>query len=153
MIKALLTAGRNGKELHSYDGYDDEPVLVTTDHARKYGHFDTLALGTAGARIIVEADGTNGLYLTDMIISCDKVQGGTLRVYYSDGVNDENIMLITVSDAPVTFSMPFQGRWHGWQECDLRIFEVGKLTGQVSLGYFRTPTDKTPTYAEWVAER
>jgi len=153
MIKARLTASRNDRELHSYDGYDDEPVLVNTNHAREYGHFDSLPLGTAGARIIVEADGTNGLYLTDLLVSCDKVQGGTIRIYFSDGVDDENIMLITVSDAPVTFSMPFQGKWYGWKSCDLRIFEVGKLDGCVSVGYFRTPEHKTPTHDEWIAER
>jgi hypothetical protein len=91
--------------------------------------------------------------LTDLIVSGEKVNGGTITVQFTDAVNTVNIFIATVTDAPINMAIPFAGRWAGWQACDIKVVTVGNIDGSVSVGYFRTPESKTMAYAKWDAER
>jgi hypothetical protein len=153
MIKSRLIDPKSGKDYHTYTGYDDAPVLVTTSHAAHDGHFAAVTLASAGTQTIVEAKSKQGIVLTDLIISGEKVNGGSITIQFTDAVNTVNIFIATVTDAPVALAIPFAGRWVGWQACDIKVVTVGNIDGSVSVGYFRTPESKTMAYAKWDAER
>jgi len=153
MLKTRLVAGRNNKEYHSYDGYAGEPVLVTTTHGEHDGHFASVTLESAGTQTIVEAKDKEGIVLTDLLISGEKVNGGSISVQFTDGVKRVSIFIANVTDAPVSIAIPFRGKWAGWQACDIKVVTIGNIDGSVSVGYFRTPEEKTMAYAEWDARR
>lgn len=152
MIKANLIASRNGKELHTYDGYDGLPVLVTTTHAQHEGKFASVTLAE-GTQTVVEARGEEGIVLTDILISVEKVQSGTVTIQFTDAVNTISIFLISLTTLPVNLAVPLQGLWAGWQGCDIKTVSAQTVVGSVSVGYYRTPKAKTMAYAEWDASR
>ena len=153
MLKARLVAGKSGKEYHTYCGYGNEPVLVTTTHGEHEGHFASVTLESAGTQTIVEAKDKEGIVLTDLLISGEKVNGGSISVQFTDGVKRVSIFIANVTDAPVSIAIPFRGKWAGWQACDIKVVTIGNIDGSVSVGYFRTPEEKTMAYAEWDARR
>jgi len=153
MIKTNIVAGRNNKELHTYDGCDGSPILVTTKHKEHHGRFASQVLALAGTFTLVEAKESQGIVLTDLIISFEKKNAATVTIQFTDAVNTVSILLVTLTDAPVSMAIPFAGNWAGWQACDIKIVSSHATVGCVSVGYFRTPESLTPGYSEWDALR
>ena len=153
MIKTLLISGRDGKELHSYDGHDGYPVLVTTTHGANDGTFVTATRKAAGTTAIIAARGNDGIFLTDLILTTDKVQSATASVIITDGANVETLIAAEVSDAPCNIALSFAGKWATWQACRIDFVTVGTVTATLALGYFRTSSEKTLPYAAWNAKR
>jgi len=153
MIKTLLISGRDGKELHSYDGHDGYPVLVTTTHAANDGTFAAATRTTAGTTAVIAARGNNGIFLTDLILTTDKVQSATASVIITDGANVETLIAAEVSDAPCNIALSFAGKWATWQACRIDFVTTGAVSATLALGYFRTSGEKTLPYAAWNAKR
>ena len=153
MIKSSIIAERNGKELHSYDGYDDAPVLVTTTHGANDGTFAAATRTTAGTTTVIAARGDNGIFLTDLILTTDKVNGASATVTITDGTYNVTLISATVTDAPCNIALPFAGKWETWQACRVDFVTVGVVKATLALGYFRIPSEKTLSYAAWNAKR
>ena len=153
MIKTLLISGRDGKELHSYDGHDGYPVLVTTTHGANDGTFVTATRKAAGTTAIIAARGNDGIFLTDLILTTDKVQSATASVIITDGANVETLIAAEVSDAPCNIALSFAGKWATWQACRIDFVTTGAVSATLALGYFRTSGEKTLSYAAWNAKR
>ena len=152
MIKSSIIAERNGKELHSYDGYDDAPVLVTTTHGANDGTFVTATRKSAGTTAIIAARGDNGIFLTDLILTTDKVNLATASVIITDGSNVETLIAATVTDAPCNIALSFAGKWATWKECSIDFVTTGAVSATLALGYFRKSGEKTLPYAAWNAK-
>ena len=156
MLKTKLVASRNGREYHSYDGYDGDPVLVTTRHAEHDGHFVSAVWTTATAgTTVIASKNKEGIVLTDLIISAEKLTGGYITIQFNDAdSNNVVIMRIDMNDAPVNMAIPFNGKWAGWQGSYVEVIVVGNnMDGCLALGYYRTPEEKTLAYDAWDAER
>ena len=155
MLKTRLVAGRNNKELHSYDGYDDDPVLVTTTHAAHDGHFASAVIEAATTTTIVASNSNQGIALTDLIVSVGKTNGTEVTIQFTDTVAIPNIVIIAkiVTDTGATMAIPFGGRWAGWQGSQIDVVTNNAADVSVAVGYFRTPEDKTMAYSEWDASR
>lgn len=153
MIKAVLTALKSKKALHTYEGLDGEPVLVVTTHAHQNGYFKAAQRSTAGTTVIAQPNGNDAICLTDMIITTDKVNGASLTVQITDGVNTIILASALVTDAPCNIAIPFQGNWTGWQAAHVDMVTVSTVAATVSLGYYKIPADKALPYAAWNALR
>ena len=153
MIKTLLISGRDGKELHSYDGHDGYPVLVTTTHAANDGTFAAATRTTAGTTAVIAARGNKGIFLTDLILTTDKVNGASATVRITDGTNTVTLISADVTDAPCNIALSFAGKWATWQACRIDFVTVGVVNATLALGYFRIPSAKALPYAEWNAKR
>ena len=149
MLKTRLMAGKSGKELHSYEGYDGDPVLVTTTHAQRHGTFTAATRTSAGTTTMIAAQGNDGIVLTDLILTTDKVNAATVTVTITDGANSVTLIAATVTDAPCNIAIPFGGRWETWQACYVNFVTEGTVDATLALGYFRIPWNKTLTYGEW----
>ena len=153
MIKSSIIAERNGKEFHSYDGYDDAPVLVTTTHGAHDGTFTAATRTVAGTTTVIAARGDEGIFLTDLILTTDKVNGATATVTITDGTYNVTLISADVTDAPCNIALSFAGKWATWQACRIDFVTVGTVTATLALGYFRTSREKTLPYAAWNAKR
>jgi len=153
MIKTSLIAGRNSKELHSYDGYDGEPVLVTTTHGAQHGSFVAVTRSTQGTTAAIAAQGDDAIVLTDLILTTDKVQSTTATVIITDGSNSETLIAADLTDAPCNIALSFAGHWQTWRACRIDLVTVGAVTATLALGYFRIPWDVADTYGVWDAKR
>jgi hypothetical protein len=152
MIKAILTAIGSKKALHTYDGIDGLPILVTTTQGHINGRFKAAQRSTAGTTIIASVNGDDALCLTDLILTTDKVNG-SVTIQYTDGVNTVIIVAANTADAPCNIAIPFQGNWTGWKAAHIDMVTVGTVLATVSLGYYKIPADKALPYAAWNALR
>ena len=153
MINAKLISGRHGKELHSYDGYDGEPVLVTTTHGAQHGSFVAATRSTAGTTAVIVAQGDDAIVLTDLILTTDKVNATTATVKITDGVNTVDVIAADLTDAPCNIAISFAGHWQSWRACRVDLVTTGVVTATLALGYFRIPWDVAMGFGEWDALR
>lgn len=153
MIKTILIAGRDGKEIQSYDGYDSDPVIVTTTYGAHRGNFVAETRSSAGTTAVIDASGNDGIVLTDLILTTDKVQSATVTVNITDGVNTVAVVATDVSDAPCNIAIAFAGHWQTWQGARVDLVTVNAVTTTLALGYFRILEDTTLSYAAWNALR
>jgi hypothetical protein len=152
MIKVELIDGKTSKVLHTYEGIDGEPVLVTSTHAQHYGKFKAAQRTSAGTTVIVTPNGKDTLCLTDLILTTDKVNG-SVTIQFTDGVNTVIIVAANTADAPCNIAIPLQGNWTGWQGSRIEMVTVGSVLATVSLGYYKIPADKALPFAAWDALR
>ena len=152
MLKTRLVRGSDQEEYCTEDAYDGCPVLVTTEYAKEHGVFKTLVFTSSGTEIIVEAFDLEGLVITDLILSAEK-KDAIISIQFTDAVNTENILVVNVIDKGMTLAHAFQGKWAGWQGCDIKIVTDKDVDGSIAIGYYRTPEDKTLAYEAWDAER
>ena len=124
-----------------------------TTHGAQEGHFKAVTRSSAGTSTIVEPTGNNGIVLTDLIITSDKVQSATLTVSFTDGTNTITIAGADVTDAPCNIAIPFAGLWEGWQGAQIDLVTVGNVTTTVAIGYYHITADYAKPYAEWNALR
>jgi hypothetical protein len=153
-VKTIPVGLANGKEyLSQYDSEEDKNIrIVSTVHQTK-GIFDSQLVTAAATYTVVAARGLGGIALTDLVLSFEKKNACTLDIFFDDGVNTESIMLITLTDAPVTMGIPFGGHWSAWQGASLKITASEIVNGCISAGYYRTILENTEPYDEWIARR
>jgi hypothetical protein len=153
MIKSTLAASKNGRELQNIDGYADRPVLITETYGAMQGTFDSVLLTVAGTFEIIADRGSDGIVLTDLLISAEKKALATLTIRFNDTSNTETIMLATLTDAPVNFAIPFSGHWEGWQGTNLEVVASHDIVGCVAVGYYRINEEDTLAYDAWTSRR
>ena len=152
MLKTRLVDPITGKDLHTYPDPSGHPTFVTTDYGRLHGTFaSTVWTAATATTTVVAANSNEGIVLTDLILSCEKVNAGSVTVNYNDAdTNAVTIMAADINDAPVNLAIPFQGNWAGWQGCFIEVIVVGlNCNGSLALGYYRTPEENTLSYAAW----
>lgn len=153
MISAELRSAKDKKALHTYVGYDGYPILVTTTHAKHDGTFKAGQRSTAGTTVIASVNGNEAISLTDIIITTDKVNGATVTLQITDGVNTIVIAAANVTDAPCNIAVSLSGNWTGWQSAHVDLVTVGTVAASVSIGYFKVPADIALPFAAWDAKR
>lgn len=153
MINSSLTAKDTGMELMHEDGPTSKPILITETYGAINGTFDSVLLVGAGTYEIIPDRGLDGIVLTDIIVSMERKNLATVDIFLTDDVNDESIMLFTLTDAPVNMGMPLVGHWQGWQGTSLNVTLSLDATGCVAIGYYRVPEHQTLAYDAWIARR
>lgn len=153
MIKSVLTNSKDKKSLHTLDGWEDSPVLVTTNYQSMQGSFKSVSRTTAGTTILTQPIGEGTIILTDLIVTTDKVNGASVTIQFTDGTNTVVIMLAQVTDAPCNIAIPFTGHWQGWRSARLEVVTVGTVKATVACGYFKLPKSKALEFSDWDARR
>lgn len=152
-IKAILTDLASGRTLYTDDGFAQWPVLITARHKELYGSFKSVTLSAAGTSTIVAPIGNNGIVLTDLVMTTDKVSGGVVTVQWTDDIRTIEIVTAHVQDVPCNLAMPFQGNWAGWQGARLEVVVTNAVSTTVSCGYFKISEDVALPYSTWDARR
>lgn len=135
-FKAFLTEIASGTALHT-ETIGKHTHLVTEDHSRVSTQFKAATITSASTATVVAPPAGNALVLTDLIVSAEKVAGGSITVQFTDGTNTIVIFKASLVDAPVAIAMPFAGRWRGWKDAKIDMVGVGtNIDADVSIGYY-----------------
>lgn len=154
MINMSLAARHNSKTLANYDKIDpDNPILGVIPYQAANGHWNAETRTSAGTTTLVAARGNEGIVLTDLILTSDKVNLATVSVVITDGVNSKTIVTAHVTDAPCNIALGLNGRLKSWKGTRIDMTTVGVVKSTVTLGYYRIPEDYTETYEEWVNDQ
>ena len=119
------------------EGNEIFPVSLSVLQA--HGTFTSATRTTAGTTVIAAPKDNGSLFLTDMVLGTDKVNGATVTVRYSDGTDSIIIFSADVTDAPAHLALGFAGRWQGWKNARVELVTTGTVTATVSLGYVKVP--------------
>jgi len=153
MIRTNLVRMSDKKELCTLAGYCPNPTLITHTYGQLEGNFKSTVLAAADTYELVKKSGDEAIVLTDLIVSAEKKNSGTISIQFNDGVNTEGIVLATVTDAPINIAIPFIGHWQGWKGAYLEAITSQAIAGCVAVGYFRLPEDKALSYSAWNSKR
>lgn len=85
--------------------------------------------------------------LTDLIVTGDKVNNGSIEVRFTDDTTTDTVIKPVVTDAPVAIAIAFSGRFQGWKDARIDVVITQNVKGSVVLGYIKAP--KGLPYNEW----
>lgn len=126
-------------------------LLLITEPYRSHGVFKTLVFTGAGTTALVTPNDNGSLILTDLIITGDKVNNGSIEVKFINGTHEDTLIKPVVTDAPVALNIPFSGRFQGWKDARIDVVITGAVSGSVVIGYIKAP--RGLPYNEWDALR
>jgi len=127
------------------------PLLGVVTMAEAHGKFKSVD-GTSAATTIVTAPSNDGsITVTDIILSAEKKNGGTVTLQFTDGVNTEIIFKAPVTDAQIALAIPIKGCMCGWKDARLEVVTVTDFIYSVTAGYYKQKTGVD--YPEWDALR
>ncbi len=153
MLKVRLTDQSTNKELHSDIDNSGKPTLVTTNYGRLHGTFASVVGGSGATTTVIAARDKEGITVTDLIVNIEKSNNASATVQVEDADGNGPIILAVVeSDTGATLAIPFQGNFGTWQAARIEVVAVA-ADANVTVGYYRTPEETTPAFAEWDALR
>jgi len=153
VIKSILINPVTGRALDIHPSALGHDTLMSMTASQALGQFKSAYRSSAGTTIIAAPSTGGAIVLTDLIVSCDKVNAATITVQFSDGVNTTILFLGTATDAPINISTAFAGRWRGWRDARLEMVTVGNIKCNVAIGYFKIGSDLALSFTDWDAGR
>ncbi len=151
MIKISLTNSENSKQLAVAEGFTDEECLMIATYGSENGLFKTGTVNN-GTTTIVQPGGNDAIALTDIIVSSDKLNNGTVTLDFYDGTYAEIILKANI-DFGLAITIPLVGKWIGWQTAYIRLTASGAADAYAAIGYFKVREDKALAYDAWNALR
>jgi len=153
MWKHFLT-DKNGKPLNVQTGVDGNRCLITDGSRVLAAHWQSSDITTATTTTIVEANPSESIMITDLIVILSKkVASATIIARFSDGTNTDNFFTLDAGAASFQFSHAFQGGLRGWKDADFQVVTDSATTLSVLLGYVHVSTEQTKPYGIWNGER
>lgn len=143
--KKAYHAEETWAESHSVTGNEVIPVYLSAWDA--HGTFKSANRTTAGITSVVTPTNNGSIIITDILVSGDKVNGGSIEIQFTDDTRTISIFKATVTDAPVNLGVPVEGRIQGWVDSRLQMVVVGNVDATVTVGYVKMPTGLP--YDEW----
>lgn len=153
MLKTSLVSQTDGKELCTHEGYKDRRFLIAQSYASVNGSFKSATRAAAGSTTITEPELGGSIVLTDLIVTSDRVNAAIITIRFTDGVDNVNIFVADVTDAPCNVATSFAGQWKGWKNARLELVTVGVVKTTVAAGYFKLPEEISLGFSEWDAAR
>ena len=130
------------------------PVLCVEQAARAAAVFNTLVFTAQDTYILADSKGDSSIELTDLIVSAEKKNLGTLIVRFNDGTQTETIANILVTEVGVNLAIAFRGKWQGWRSAQVELVIGGAdFGGSVAIGYTRHNKANSLAYSDWNARR
>jgi len=131
-------------------------MLGTTTYQKERSVFKAVSWSTAqvAETALVDSRGNGSIEITDLVITTDKVNLGTVVLHWDDGTNEETVITTSLSDLPIRLNMHFAGKVQGWQGASLYYTVAGaNSTGAITVVYIRHNKANSLPYAEWNARR
>lgn len=131
-------------------------ALSVLTYKQKYGQWQSVSWSAAQVAKTAIATPVPGgsIEVTDIIISADKTNLGTVTLTLEDGTNTETLITTILSDAPLRLSHPVAGRMKGWRDAILYYTVAGaNSTGSITIGYIKNTKPESKPYTLWNSER
>ena len=150
-IKANLTHGPNGAVLHAAQPFDLHTILVTTGYFETHGVFKTAQITTATTTDIASPSLGGYLIVTNILLSAEKQNGGTVIVEFDDGVNTEILYSAVLTNSAVNISVSIPHGWRGWENASVKVVSNSVSPTSITIGYVKLIGGDA--YAAWDARR
>lgn len=121
-------------------------ALSITSTPQIFGVFKTFTSTIAGTTTVTAPPVGGAIVITDILLITDKT-AGSVTINLTDGTRTETIIRASTTDAPVSFSHGFVGKWEGWQDAYLQIIVVGPVVQSTAIGYYKIQQGKQ--YSDW----
>ncbi len=129
--------------------------LITEDHSRVATKFKSVSHTTNATTTITTPKPGGAIVMTDMIVSGEKINGGTITVQFNDGTNQVVITKSHVTDGPVNMASSLQGLCLGWKDAFIELItDTANQDATVSIWYyFVRDAVRVLEFADWDTER
>jgi len=131
-------------------------ALSVLNYRQKHGQWQSVSWSTTTVVKTAIATPISGgsIEITDLIISTDKTQAGTVTLIFDDGTNIETLINGLLTDAPLQLALNVAGRMKGWRNAVLYYTVAGgNSTGAITIGYVRNTKSESQSYNVWNSER
>jgi len=152
MLKTIITDIKTKNAAKILDSPMAFKELAVITDAMVYGVFKSISMSQGGTTTMCSPTGDGSVVLTDLMLTGDK-KAGSLTLQFNDGTNTEIIGVFPLTDAPLAFSISFNGRWQGWKSAWLEAISsaVGNITA--SVGYYKVGREQSLNYNDWNKRR
>lgn len=143
----------SGKPLYTEDTLYGN-LLMVAEPSRIRGWFKAVTNADDDIQTIVACAEGQALFVTDILLSANKVALSTTTVRFFDGTNIENIFIADTAEGTVNISIQPSGRTVGWDNAAIQL--VTDKNGQAAtctIWYLKLWGDKVKSYAKWNSER
>ena len=128
-----------------------EQVLVTTNPQHIHGLFKSISVTTIGTYIVAESSLRGAIVITDILLSAEKKNAGTVTLQFTDSIETVPIFTGVVTDAPVVLSSNLAGGWRGWLNSRIELITNDNIVSSVAIGYYKIKNGEP--FSEWDAKR
>jgi hypothetical protein len=129
----------------------DERALMTTNPVWRHSTFKSAEFAGPVTIALVSPNDDGSLILSDLVVTGDKVNNGSIEVQFTDDVDEAIIIKPVTTDAPVVVSINFNGQVRGWKDARINVIVTGVVIGSVLATYVKVPGGIP--FAEWDALR
>lgn len=145
MIKTSLTNPKD-KNMVAVESHWGSPHPVTGEDysisvnnpVSIHSTFKSMSFTVSGTTQLVLPNASGSLWLADLVITGDRVNGGSVEVRWTDDTNTAIILKPVVTDAPTALHMAFKGRVQGWKDARIDVIVTGNVSGSVLASYVKT---------------
>ena len=134
-----------------HSGNNGGNALSVIEPRAVYGQFAAVNRTSAGTTAVLSPPTAGSLLLTDLILSADKVNNGSVTLQFTDDVETVVIYKGITTDAPINIAIAFAGRFRGWSNARVDLITVGAVDANVTLGYLSLT--EALTYSVWNTAR
>lgn len=131
----------------SHRTQENERALMTTDPVWRHSTFKSIEFAGPLIATLVLPNDDGSLILSDLVVTGDKVNNGSIEVQFTDGVDEAIIIKPVTTDAPVVVSINFNGQVRGWKDARIDVIVTGVVIGSVLATYVKVPGGLP--FAEW----
>jgi len=152
MIKTEIHGGDGSKNAAVLDAHG-HGTLAATNPCQLLGTFKSATHAAAGTTAIVTPNGGGSMLVTDILVTSEKKQAGTITIAFTDGTNTINILVFNTNDAPVQFAASVAGRFPGWKDARIDLVTVEDFDVTATVGYVKISAKDSLSYSDWDAIR
>ena len=134
------TAIATGKSFDiSHGTQANERALMTTNPVWRHSTFKSAEFAGPVTIALVLPNDDGSLILTDLVVTGDKVNGGSIEVQFTDDVDEAIIIKPVTTDAPVVVNINLNGQARGWKDARIDVIVTGVVIGSVLATYIKVP--------------
>ena len=157
-IGVYIEDEETGGQAHVQDSFSQElrpqnggkALTVITPQA-VFGQFIAANRTSAGTTTVLAPAIAGSLVVTDLIISADKVNSGSVILQFTDGTETVVLYKGITTDAPINIALAVAGRFRGWEDARIELVTTGAVDASITLGYLSLT--QSLTYSVWNAAR
>ena len=152
MIKAEIHGGESSRNADVADvcGFG---ILAAASPSKTFGTFSAATHAAAGTTAIVTTDSGGSIIVTDILVTSEKKQNGTITISFTDGTNSVDVIGFNVNDAPAQLAANLAGKFGGWKDARIDLVTVEDFDVTVTVGYMKISANHSESYADWDAQR
>lgn len=150
-INSILVCREDGTDLHCIKPFDNHNLLATSNFFEAHGVFRTAIISTATTTNIAEPGLGGFIVVTNILLSAEKKNGGTVAVTFDDGTNTETLFSAILTEIGVQASVNLPHGWRGWADGAIKVVTNSTAAISITVGYVKLNDGEQ--FSVWNARR